>query len=113
SIRTLIPGGLALTGLGYGIAAFGHQPTWGRILVAFVVMAIGIGIAETLTNDQVLANAPAEKAGAASALNETAYELGAVLGTAVIGSVLTATYASQLRVPGPLQGASANNFETF
>jgi len=77
------------------------------------VMGIGIGIAETLTNDLVLAHAPAEKAGAASALNETAYELGVVLGTAVIGSVLTATYQARLHLPSGTPDAAPETFETL
>ena len=113
SVRSLIPAGLLLAGLGYAISAFGQRPTAGRLLLAFVVMGIGIGIAETLTNDLVLAHAPAEKAGAASALNETAYELGVVLGTAVIGSVLTATYQARLHLPSGTPDAAPETFETL
>ncbi|WP_442916785.1 hypothetical protein [Lentzea sp. NBC_00516] len=37
---------------------------------------------------------PADKAGAASAVSETAYELGAALGIAVLGTVLSAWAAT-------------------
>lgn len=53
---------------------------------------------------------PADQAGAASAISETAYELGAVLGTAVLGGILTATYSARVGVPAglsPAQAASA------
>lgn len=113
SVRTLIPGGLLLGAAGYAISAFGDRPTVGRLMVAFVVIGIGVGIAETLTNDLVLANAPAEKSGAAAALNETAYELGVVLGTAVIGSVLTATYRARLHIPATASDAPPETFQTL
>ena len=62
------------------------------IVVAFVLLGVGIGAAETVSNELILSSAPPAKAGAASAVSETAYELGAVLGTAVLGSILAAHY---------------------
>ena len=57
---------------------------------------------------------PPQKAGAASAISETAYEIGAVLGTAVLGSVLTATFRSNLTVPAVAKfGEQENAFETL
>jgi DHA2 family multidrug resistance protein-like MFS transporter len=52
---------------------------------------------------------PADKAGAASAISETAYELGAVLGTAVLGGILSAVYAAQVVVPAGLDAAAATS----
>jgi MFS transporter, DHA2 family, multidrug resistance protein len=97
---TLIGGSFLLAALGYLLASrVGTDPTAGTIAVAFVVMALGVGLAETLTNDEIVASVPAEKAGAASAVSETAYELGTTLGVAVLGSVLNATYRAQVVVP--------------
>lgn len=112
-VRVLVPLSLLLTASGYAIVALSGHPRVGVIMVAFVAMGVGIGIAETLTNDLILANAPAAKAGAASAISETAYEVGAVLGTAVIGSVLTATYSARLALPEELQAADPAHFETL
>ena len=39
---------------------------------------------------------------------ETAYELGAVLGTAVLGSILTAHYRSAIELPASLTSAQAD-----
>ena len=50
---------------------------------------------------------PPAKAGAASAISETAYELGAVLGTAVLGSILGAAYRAGVQVPAGLPGEEA------
>lgn len=98
--HVLIGGSFALSAAGYAIAAFvGDVPTVLSICVAFIAVGVGIGLAETLTNDIIIATAPAEKSGAASAISETAYEVGAVLGTAVLGSVLMSTYRSDIAIP--------------
>ena len=69
---------------------------------------MGIGAAETVSNDLILASAPPAKAGAASAVSETAYELGAVLGTAVLGGILTAGYRSGIVLPAGLPADAAD-----
>ncbi len=78
------------------------------LVVAFIVLGVGIGAAETISNELILAHAPAEKAGAASAVSETAYELGAVLGTALLGGIITAFYRGALAIPAgvPAQAAA-------
>lgn len=113
-VRVLVSLSFVASSAGYAVAAFTGHPTVTSVLVAFVVMGLGIGMAETLTNDLVLSAVPAHKAGAASAISETAYEIGAVLGTAVLGSVLTATYRSNLTVPAVVQyGERGHSFETL
>ncbi|MDO9379871.1 MAG: MFS transporter [Nocardioidaceae bacterium] len=111
SIRVLVSGSFVLSASGYAIAAFvGDVPTAASLLVAFTVMGIGIGLAETLTNDVIIATVPASKSGAASAISETAYEIGAVLGTAVLGGLLTATYRAGVMIPsdvGPVDTVRA------
>lgn len=104
----VVPAGLSLSVLGYVIvAATAGLGSVGWLLAAFVVLGIGIGAAETISNELILAHAPPEKAGAASAVSETAYELGAVLGTAVLGGIITAFYRGALVVPEGLPPASA------
>ncbi|WP_241986434.1 MFS transporter [Cryobacterium psychrophilum] len=73
--------------------------------IAFVLLGVGIGAAETVSNELIVASAPAEKAGAASAVSETAYELGAVLGTAILGTILTASYRQAVQLPDTLTAA--------
>ncbi|MET8760091.1 MFS transporter [Lentzea sp. NPDC004782] len=73
-----------------GLAIVGFSARYGAIAVALVVVGAGVGLALTLTTDAVVSAVPADKAGAASAVSETAYELGAALGIAVLGTVLSA-----------------------
>jgi DHA2 family multidrug resistance protein-like MFS transporter len=91
------------------LAAFvGDVPTAAGIAVAFAVMSVGSGLAETLTNDQITTAVPPEKAGAASAISETAYELGTTIGVALLGSVLNATYRARVVLPDGLTADQAH-----
>lgn len=104
----VIPIGLAFSVVGYLIVAFtSHAHGVAPLILAFVVLGIGIGAAETISNELILSSAPAEKAGAASAVSETAYELGAVLGTAVLGGIITAFYRSAIVLPDGLPAGTA------
>ncbi|MDN4614922.1 MFS transporter [Leifsonia sp. F6_8S_P_1B] len=105
----VIASGLTLSALGYLLIALtGGAVSWGLLLAAFVLLGAGIGAAETVSNELVLATAPAAKAGAASAVSETAYELGAVLGTATLGTIITASYRASIVVPEGLTAAQAH-----
>lgn len=57
------------------------------VVIGMTVMATGLGTVTALANDLVLAAAPPERAGAASALSETGTELGGALGMAILGSI--------------------------
>jgi DHA2 family multidrug resistance protein-like MFS transporter len=58
-------------------------------------MAVGAAQVITLGTDLVVGAAPAERAGAASAISETGLELGGALGIALLGSIGTAVYRSE------------------
>lgn len=105
---TIIVAALLLSAIGYAAVLLLASPSAvAPIIVAFAVLGAGIGAAETLSNDLIVSSVPAEKAGAASAVSETAYEMGAVLGTAVLGSILTASYSAHLTVPAGLDAEQA------
>lgn len=98
--HVLIPAALVFSVAGYLIVAFTtHEHGVAPLILAFAVLGIGIGAAETISNELILSSAPAAKAGAASAVSETAYELGAVLGTAILGGIITAFYRGALVLP--------------
>jgi len=90
-----------------GMLAFSRVAADGGLILAIVSAAfIGAGIAPmmTLATDVVVGTAPPSRSGAASALSETAAELGAALGIAVLGSIGSALYRSRVldEVPGDL-----------
>ncbi|GEK85226.1 MFS transporter [Microbacterium aerolatum] len=107
--HVVVPAALVFSVVGYILVAFtteGHGAL--PLIIAFVVLGIGIGAAETISNELILSNAPAAKAGAASAVSETAYELGAVLGTAVLGGIITAFYRGALVIPDAVPAEAAH-----
>ena len=96
----VVAGGLLLSAAGYFLVAFGdHGNGPALLLAALLVLCLGVGAAETISNDLILGAAPAEKSGAAAAISETGYEIGSLLGTAILGSILTASYQGNLRLP--------------
>ncbi|MFD5225263.1 MFS transporter [Microbacterium sp. NPDC058342] len=104
----LVPSALVFSLVGYLLVAFASQDQGlVPLIVAFVVLGLGIGAAETISNELILSSAPAEKAGAASAVSETAYELGAVLGTAILGGLITAFYRGALVLPDGVPAETA------
>jgi DHA2 family multidrug resistance protein-like MFS transporter len=112
-VRKVRPGfvvgtGLAMSAAGYSMVTFGsHADGPALLLAALLVLALGVGTAETISNDLILGSVPAEKSGAASAISETGYEVGALLGTAVLGSILTASYQQNLQLPAGAVEAAA------
>jgi DHA2 family multidrug resistance protein-like MFS transporter len=106
----VVAGGLALSAIAYTIVMLtGQSATAVTLGAAFAVLALGIGAAETISNDLIISVVPEDKAGAASAVSETAYELGAVLGTAVLGSILTAFYRASVVLPAGLTDQQATS----
>ena len=95
--RVVVPCALVLNAVGLGIVAFTPEHSVAGMLISFLVLGVGIGTAEVITNDLILAAVPAHKAGAASAISETAYEFGSVMGTAVLGGLSTMIFDSHLR----------------
>ncbi|MER5475120.1 MFS transporter [Streptomyces sp. NPDC002685] len=94
SVRTVVSGGLAAVGLALGTLTLLDRSTGYPLLgAALLVVGVGAGFSFTVTADVILSAVPKDQAGAASAVSETAYELGAALGIALLGSVVTGVYA--------------------
>ena len=105
---TLMVAGLILVSAGFLlILLFRHDLSVAAVVVSFMVLELGVGVSQTISNDTIVASVPAAKAGAASAVSETAYELGAVVGTATLGTIFSAFYRSNVdaaRRPHPGAG---------
>jgi DHA2 family multidrug resistance protein-like MFS transporter len=93
----VMAGGLAIGAVGFGIFAQVDGDSGLAYLVAgSVVFSLGLAPLFTLTNDFILAAAPPERAGAASAISETGAELGGALSIAILGTLGTAVYRHQI-----------------
>src|SRR5262245_46161951 len=106
---SVVAAGLALAALGFGLITQADTTSLLMVVVGWVIISLGFGLAFTISTDLVVGSAPAERAGAASALSETGAELGGALGIAVLGSLGMAIYRSQLAAalpPGVLPQAA-------
>ncbi|MCQ4082709.1 MFS transporter [Streptomyces sp. RB6PN25] len=111
SVRGVVAGSLAAIGVCLAalvtVAPHTGYPLLGAVLL---VVGMGAGFSFTVTADVILSAVPQENAGAASAVSETAYELGTALGIAVLGSIVTGLY-SGFAVPHGVPGALAAQAE--
>jgi DHA2 family multidrug resistance protein-like MFS transporter len=107
SVRVVVAGGLAAIGVALA-ALLLLTPDSGYPLVGAVLLVVGLGagFSFTVTADVILSSVPQENAGAASAVSETAYELGAALGIAFLGSIVTSRYADIVIPAGVPAGAA-------
>jgi predicted MFS family arabinose efflux permease len=64
------------------------------VLPGMLIMAIGVGLIMTPGTTAITASLPPEEQGVASALNDTVREVGAAVGVALLGSVMSAGYSS-------------------
>ncbi|MFD9871497.1 MFS transporter [Streptomyces niveus] len=93
SVRLVVAGGLAGVGLATATLVLLTENTGYPLLGGvLLVVGVGAGFSFTVTADVILSSVPKEQAGAASAVSETAYELGAALGIALLGSIVTGVY---------------------
>jgi DHA2 family multidrug resistance protein-like MFS transporter len=93
SVRAVVSGGLAAVGLALAaLTVLDRSTGYPLIGAALLVVGIGAGLSFTVTADVILSSVPKDQAGAASAVSETAYELGAALGIALLGSIVTGVY---------------------
>ncbi|MEI5521698.1 MFS transporter [Streptomyces brasiliscabiei] len=106
SVRSVVAGGLAAIGLALALLTVVDRSTgYPLIGAALLIVGIGAGFSFTVTADVILSSVPKEQAGAASAVSETAYELGAALGIAVLGSIVTGVYRDFTAPAGTPEGA--------
>jgi MFS transporter, DHA2 family, multidrug resistance protein len=99
--RPVGAGGFAImaVALALGTATSAASGT-GFISAWFVVTGVGLGLAmPTMLNAALSALAP-ERSGSGSALMTAMRQVGATIGVAVLGTVLSSVYRSQLALPG-------------
>jgi DHA2 family multidrug resistance protein-like MFS transporter len=93
----LMGAGLAIAAVGLAVLTqVGARDGLALIVAASVVISLGLAPVFGLTTELVVGAAPAERAGAASGVSETAFELGGALGISILGSVGVALYRAGL-----------------
>ncbi|WP_144793364.1 MFS transporter [Kocuria palustris] len=105
--RTVVVTGILLIAAGYGVIALFADATHWPLTIGYAVLSAGLGMATTLSTELVVGSVPPEKSGSASAISETGYEVGAVLGTSLLGGIVTGLYQRFLRIPEGIDTESA------
>jgi EmrB/QacA subfamily drug resistance transporter len=112
--RTVCAAGLVLVAAGLAvISRVGTGSPYWLLLAGLIPVGIGMGAAMTPATAAITEAVPAARQGVGSALNDLSREVGGALGIAVIGSIVTAVYRSNLHlagVPAGLAGRARGSF---
>jgi EmrB/QacA subfamily drug resistance transporter len=89
--------GLAITGVGMLVfTTLGPDSGFLQFLFASLIIGVGAPLAMTPATTAIVASLPLEKQGVASAVNDTAREIGAAFGVAVLGSTFNIAYRNAI-----------------
>jgi EmrB/QacA subfamily drug resistance transporter len=89
----IAPLGLALTAVGLVvISQVGEDLSYAHFATGLVLFALGMALAGPPSTTVITESLPESRQGIASAVNDTARELGSALGIAILGSVLNQQY---------------------
>lgn len=113
-LRLLLSGGLAVGAAGLLLAAFSLQYDITVLVTALLITGLGLGATISVASTAIIVNAPTHRAGMAASVEEVAYEFGSVFAVAILGSLLSAFYASSLQLPlGAPESARQGVAEAF
>jgi EmrB/QacA subfamily drug resistance transporter len=107
--KLAVAGGLGTVAVAlYLFSTFDAGTAYGPIAIALGLMGTGMGFAMSPATEAIMGSLPKAKAGIGSAMNDVVREVGGTLGVAVLGSVLTTSFASSMdgAVPGLPGGAA-------
>lgn len=94
--------GLIMAALGFALLSrIDTGSSVSLVVVASVIFSLGFTPVVALTTELVVGSAPPERAGSAAAISETSLEFGGAVGIAILGSIVTAVYRSQMALTQP------------
>jgi MFS family permease len=95
--RRIASWGMFIGALGLlSFATIGTGSSYWHFLVCLVIVSVGIGLAMTPATTAIVSSLPLSKQGVASAVNDTAREVGAALGVAVLASAFNSAYRGSI-----------------
>jgi EmrB/QacA subfamily drug resistance transporter len=97
--KAVVTAGLGTASL--GLLLFASLPGVGAsypgdVLWRMVVLATGMGLTMAPATESIMGSLPRAKAGVGSAVNDTTRQVGGALGVAIVGSVMSSIYVSNL-----------------
>jgi EmrB/QacA subfamily drug resistance transporter len=109
SPRTLVTGGLAITGIGLiWMSALDAGDEWTALLGGLMLTGTGIGILNPAIADLSVSTVEPERAGMAAGANDTARQAGIAIGIAAWGAVILARGADRAAELLGISGASSD-----
>lgn len=108
--RSVIGAGLACMVAGFVVLArLDTGSTYIDLLIGMLIFSGGLALSATPATNIIVDSLPPDKQGVASAMNDVTRELGAALGIALLGSLFSAGYRNDLKLPAsvPPRAASA------
>jgi EmrB/QacA subfamily drug resistance transporter len=67
-----------------------------RVMLAMILMGTGMGLSVAPATESIMGSLPLHQAGVGSAVNDTSREVGGALGVAIVGSMLSSLYSTNL-----------------
>ena len=89
----VIGGGMLVTALGCGVMALlTGDSGYGHVVLGVILVSSGMALGFPTSTAAIVGSLPLDKAGVASAVNDTTREVGSAVGIALLGSLLSAGY---------------------
>jgi DHA2 family multidrug resistance protein-like MFS transporter len=107
----VLGGALPLAAIGLAaLTQVGGSIGLALVVSASVLISLALAPVFSLTTELIVGSAPPERAGSASGISETGFELGGALGIAILGSIGTAVYRGELasRLPAGIPSQAAD-----
>ncbi|WP_052812218.1 hypothetical protein [Xanthomonas campestris] len=90
---------LGLGAIGIAIVSVGLAHGVGWVAFGLVFTGLGVGATMAVASSAIIGNAPAERTGMASSVEEVSYEFGSLIAVALLGSLVAALYSASLELP--------------
>jgi len=95
--KVVVTTGLSLIAAGLLLSlGLDQNSSYGAIAWRMVVMATGMALTMAPSTDAIMGSLPLAKAGVGSAVNDTTRQIGGAVGVAIVGSVFSSIYSSQI-----------------
>lgn len=99
-LRLVATAGMALSAASFfGLALVDFADEAVAAMILMTLLGFSVGSALLASTAAIMSNAPPEQAGSAGSMEGMAYELGAGLGVALMGAMLTTAYAASVVLP--------------
>jgi len=95
--KIVVTVGLTIAALAMGLfALIDIDSSYSHVAWSLAILGAGMGLAMAPSTESIMGSLPLSKAGVGSAMNDTTRQIGGALGVAILGSILSSSYASAM-----------------